>query len=283
MSEQLQYQPSFENNKLDDEHGWIPVEIDEEKFLVKKGFTPDIKYKDGNKIDLASDIYKHPETGMEIVVHSVGMTKPIEQPALIRADYACPCMTYPSSFNWEPNHDCKQQRDMMFETIAELGNIPCIIATISEETAAGNGHGQAAVYEESDIQRKAKDNGKPAPTREEALSHMGYFNDARRHDIVAKVIKVKLGDRAGIPTTASLNKLQHFENSGITLVPETRVELITQLEINTKRSIRRTGLNHSDSIVTPGAYLLTGNSYERLTRESYMRNFGPKSTQQMVN
>lgn len=247
---------------------WESVEIGGETFLAIRGFTNEVSLKNGRDVDFNVDIYRHLETGMEITVHSLGMNQPKEVPAMIRADYTCPCMNYPVNWSMKHGHDCNQQRDLAFETIAEVGS--GIMAIVSEQTAAGNGHGPQAVYKQATMQYEAEQRGEHIPTTDEAYSEMGYFNDIRRHDIVAKVIASTLDGREAIPATSNIGKLQQFEEAGINLYPDARVELVTDLLSSRIQNIRRDGYNHYEGAIAQGAYLIKNGESKPLNRETYV-------------
>ena len=246
---------------------WENLDIDGEHFLAQRGHKNLVEVN-GRQITFSVDIYHHPETGMEIEMYSLGMDKPQKQPTIIRADYGCPCMNYPSNFHMQA-HDCKQQRDMMFETMATLGT--GVMAVISEQTAAGNGHGKHVVHGQATIQSEAQLLGTYIPTQQEAFSQMGYYDDIRRHDIGAKLIKATIGDRPALVTTSNPDKKQPFIDAGITVVPNTRVELVTPQSLTRQMNVGRRDYEFAQEKKT-GAYLVNGHT-TRLTPKIYDRLF----------
>src|SRR5579872_2133007 len=142
---------------------WEHIEINGENFLVKQGITVPVQLhtREGTEIhEFSYAEYHHPETNIQIGVWSLGLDRPKDLPAIVRADYGCPCMTFGSHFTL-PGHDCAKQRELAFETIAQIGI--GAIATVSEQTAAGNGHGSHAVMEQLDIQWEAMKSGAHVP------------------------------------------------------------------------------------------------------------------------
>lgn len=246
----------------------MDIDLQGEKFKTQHGYKNVVEV-DGKRVNFSVDLYHHTETGMEIEVYSLGMQRPLHEPTIIRADYGCPCMNFPSKYRMQ-GHDCAQQRDLMFDTMRALGT--GVVAVISEQTAAGNGHGKHAVHGQATLQYEAEKNGQHIPTMEEAHSQMGYYNDIRRHDIVAKVLAATVGDRPALSTTSNTEKIQQFENAGIHIIPNTRVELVTSQSLNRQSLLGRRNYDHIKGIHKPGAYLVNGHTL-RLTPKTYQEEF----------
>lgn len=259
---------------------WEEVILDGERFLVKRGLSTNVEYE-GKDVVFDYDEYHHPETGMEVKVWKAGMDQPKDNPAIVRLDYGCPCMELGTNLHL-PGHDCAQQRELMFETIADLGI--GVIATVSEQTAAGNGHGAFAVIEESNERYLAEKNGQPFPTMEESYLKRGYFPfDVRRHDLVARVTADSIGDRPVIPAMSSQTKVQHLREVGMHVVENVRVELISHKSEEVRQMLRRDGYQHGITAQKErGAYLLTPNQPPiRLTPDVYQTRLA--SPQHLVN
>lgn len=265
------------------EKGWEERVIGEETFLVKKDLVAPTTH-DGQSVLFAYDEYHHPETGMEIKVWKLGMDKPKDQPAIVRLDYGCPCMEIGTNFHLV-GHDCSQQRQLMFDTIADLGI--GAIATVSEQAAAGNGHGAFAVIEESTERYLAMQDKQPVLSMEESYLKRGYFPfDARRHDVAAKALADSVGDRPVIPAMSSQTKIHHLQDAGMNLVEGMRVELVSSRSEEVRSILRRSAYHNGFvSQQDPGAYLIQGTSPIRLTRESYQSQFAPSRPrpQRLVN
>ncbi|HYK09134.1 MAG TPA: hypothetical protein VEW42_06595 [Candidatus Eisenbacteria bacterium] len=249
---------------------WEKVTLQGEDFIVKRDLIAPLilNTREGSRdVIFSYDEYHHPETNMQIQVWKLGLNKPQTHPAIVRADYGCPCIGLGSHFTL-PGHDCGKQREQMFETVANLGI--GVIATVSEPTAAGNGHGSHVVMEQSTMQYEAAQRGEYIPSMQEAYSEMGYFGDKRRHDLTAYVLADAVGQRPVIPVMSKIEKIQHLRDAGMNVVDDMRVDLITDRTESMKSILRRDGYHKSIKTTQPGAYLIH-NGFEptRLTPETY--------------
>lgn len=249
-------------------NAWETITIDDEQFSVIRGLKVYTEHG-GKPVVFDVTEYQHPETNMRMTVYSLGLDRPLHEPAPVRADYACPCMNLGSSFHMQ-GHDCVQQRDLMLGTMTELGI--GVMAIVSEETAAGNGHGSQAVHRQATIQYEAAQHNLPIPTMQQAFNEMGYYDDLRRHDIVAKVIKDTIGERPAIATTSNTDKIKQLEQAGVAVVPQTRIELVTEQSLTRQQLLGRREYDHLRSVSKPGAYLVNGKA-ELFTPQTYHAHF----------
>lgn len=230
---------------------WEKLPLGEEEFLVKKErFQPAIF--EGKEVVFDINEYHHPETGTQITVFSLGLNQDVTKPAIVRADYGCPCMSLGTGFT-VPGHDCSKQREMMFKTIADLGI--GAVAIVSEQTAAGNGHGAHVVFDQSTKQYKAAQEGKPIPSMEQFYSEEGYFPfDTRRHDLVAKALADTVGTtRPVIPGMSSKNKIQTLRDAGMHVMEGVRVDFVTDPGVHD--AILRRSSHGQRPNLQEGAYL----------------------------
>lgn len=233
--------------------GWEVVDIGGEIFKVKKDrIFPAIV--NGKEIPLHVNIYHHEASNTQIITHSLGLNNPTHEPTVVRADYGCSCMKYPDSFTI-PNHDCRQQKNMMLETLADL-NVGTV-ALISEIVAGANGHGDSIAYDQSTVQFLARQNGDHEPSMHEFYKENGYNPvDKRRHDIVSKAIVDTIGtERLAIPAMDSNRKIQELKDAGLNIVDGLRVNLITNIAEVYDHNLRRDNYAQKPSIQEPGAYL----------------------------
>lgn len=273
MSEQLVTQ---QNTQEKDAKGWEEVNLNGESFLVMKGLAAPlvaIKDHDQTPIIFTYDEYRHKDSGTQIQVWKLGMDSPKDQPAVVRLDYSCPCMNVGSTFHLM-GHDCAQQRDMMFQTIADVG--VGAIAIVTEQTAAGNGHGSHAVLQQSTMQYEALSQGKQVPSMQQAYSEIGYFDDLRQHSLVASTLSNSIGtERPVIATTSNPEKIAQLKNAGLHVVDDVRVELVTDLSGKSAEitKLRRNGNYYPVNLQQPGAYLVIDSAQNapstRLTHDTY--------------
>lgn len=230
--------------------------------------------EDDKPVPYTYDEYRHIESGTQIQVWKVGMDRPITDPALVRLDYGCPCMQ--AGFTQHLlGHDCAAQRNLTFQTISNLGI--GAIATISEPTAAGNGHGSHAVMQQATIQYEAAMKGEQIPSMQEAYSEIGYYDDLRRHNWVASALAHSVGtERPVIPTTSNAEKVAELQNAGLNIMNNVRIELVSH-HVGQSQAVaasRRQG-NYfpQEQTFKPGAYLVmktdTTPIHTRLTVDSY--------------
>lgn len=252
---------------------WQELEIRGERFLVKRDRLVPAENDWGEEIVFHVNEYHHPETGMQIQVWNVGLDRPINEPALVRADYGCPCMVLGSSFK-VPGHDCAAQRQMMVDTMQEIGI--GAMAVVSEQTAAGNGHGSHAVFDQATAQYLAVQRGEMPPTMQEYFSEQEYQPfDSRRHDLVGLALSDTLGtQRSVIAAMASEKKIQQLQDAGLNVVQNMRIELHTDPDGVHSRNLRRDGYPDRLQASTAGPYLIaSGNEGLRhsvpLTRDTY--------------
>lgn len=246
---------------------WEELNLNGERFLAKKGFLFPMEIN-GKNVVFTINEYHHPETGTKISVYNLGLDRPLNEPAIVRADYGCPCMSAPNAK--VPGHDCAAQRQMMYDTIAdiEIG----ATAIVSEYTAAGNGHGAQAVFEQSTRQEIARRQGKPVPTMQEVYSERGYEPfDKRPHDLVGLALADTLGpDRLAIPAMSSLKKINDLAGAGVNIIPGWRVDLHTQ-------NAEDPALQRDNYPISPypktRPYLIAGEHTVPLTSQTYGLKF----------
>lgn len=281
-AEQQSYASPLETQSSEHAHStsdWENAQIGSEAFMVKKDRVFPMIYK-GEEVVFKVNEYHHPETGTQITVFALGMDKPTNEPAIVRADYGCPCMNFGPSFTI-PSHDCGPQRDMMFETIADLGI--GAIAIVSEQTAAGNGHGAHVVFDQSTKQYEARESNNTVPTMQEFYSEQGYFPfDNRRHDLVGKTLVDTVGkERLAIFAMSSQKKMQELSEAGLNSLDGLRVDLVTDTTGVHDHLLRRDNYNQKQPVKEPGAYLISNNpdgnmQSIRLIRDTYDMLFKPQ-------
>ena len=161
---------------------------------------------------------------------------------------------------------------MMFQTIAEIGI--GAIAIISEQTAAGNGHGAHVVFDQSTKQYEATRNGQTVPSMEEYYSEQGYYPfDVRRHDLVGKVLADTIGlDRPITPAMSSKKKIQELKDAGMNVMSGVRVDFISDPGIHD--AILRRSSHVQRPILQQGAYFAFdtasgNNAHIKLTPNTY--------------
>lgn len=281
MAEQLTGHQETRNTEL---KKWEEVQLNGEDFLVMRDLkAPLLPVKDSDQppVVFTYDEYRHKESGTQIQVWKLGMDTPVDKPAVIRLDYSCPCMNIGSTMHLM-GHDCAQQRDMMFQTIADVG--VGAVAIVTEQTAAGNGHGSHAVLQQSTIQYNALKQGQQMPTMQQTYIEMGYFDDLRQHTLVASTLANSVGtERPAIAVTSNAEKLMQLKTAGLNVISDARIELVTDLSGQsaelTKR--RRSGNYYPANLQQPGAYLVLGSSQNtpsmRLTHETYESFLTPLS------
>lgn len=252
---------------------WEEIMLEGEKFKVQRDRFWPVIHKDpvtgeDKEIVFKVDIWEHPETNMKIEVHKLGLNRPLSDPVPIRADYECPCMKQKSGSI--RNHDCAHQRQMMQDTIAELGI--GVIAYIDEQTA-GNGHGPSVVYKEADAQYKARLNGETL-SMQKFYENEGYFPfDNRRHDLVALALHDSVGsDRLFIPAMQSPQKIEPLQKVGMNML-DMRIDFLTAPAAS-DLNMRRDGYPNNPKVEKTGAYLVYNNTEGKdthglLTREVY--------------
>lgn len=247
---------------------WEDIDIGGEKFLAQRGHKNLVEVN-GKNVVFSVDYYRHIESGVDIEMYSLGMDKPSKQPTIIRSDFGCPCMNYPVNFHMLA-HDCSQQRSLMFSTMAELGT--GAMAVVSEPTSAGNGHGKHAVHGQATMQYEAVQNGQPVPSMQKVYEQFGMDDDVRPHAMVAKLLKETIGNRPALVTTSNKDKIQEFAQAGITVIPDTRVELFTSQSLNRQSLLGRRNYDHMKGIHKEGAYLMNGHPV-KLTPRVYTERF----------
>ena len=272
--------PYREEQQLDrsPSEDWQVLTIGEEEFKVKKDRVfPTIR--NGESVIFDVNTYHHIETGIQITLYSLGLQKPTSEPAIVRADYGCPCMSFGPSFTI-PGHDCAKQRDIMMDTIAEVGI--GAMAVVSEQTAAGNGHGIHVVFDQSTAQFNSQQNNEVPQTMQEFYAENGYTPfDRRRLDLVNKAILDTIGtERPVIPATANLSKIQEFKDVGLNVMEGARVDLITDTTGVHDHILRRDNFAPKIHPQQPGAYLSHPSLQHpmRLARETYDLLFQPETS-----
>lgn len=246
-------QQSQEQRKPIELSDWELIDLGGEKFKVKRDRVfPTVH--EGGKYDWDVNIYDHIESGMQITILSLGLRDDDTKPAIVRADYGCPCMIF---HGWEiQNHDCSNQRSNMLEAITEVGH--GAIAVIDEHTAAGNGRGRHLVYDQSTIQHLAEKRGEDVPSMEKIYTDQGYSPfDVRHHDYVAKTLAHFIGtSRPVIPAMSSTDKIQKLRDEGMNVIEEMRVEFITSKDGAVNPLLRRsTQIESPGTVSKPGTYL----------------------------
>lgn len=282
-AEQIPYIPqeakaSQSQERLRNRKEWEIIDIGGEEFKVKKDF---IWSQDSNGVEIPfkANVYRHEASNTQIVTLSLGLNNPINEPAIVRADYGCFCMQMPDSLR-TPNHDCKQQKDLMIETLADIQ--VGTIALVSDIVA--NGHGPDAALAQSTVQYEARQNGIEEPSMHEFYRESGYYPiDKRRHDVVSKAIADTIGkERLVIPAMDSNRKIQELKDAGLNVVDGLRINLITDAASLYQHNLRRDNYVQKPDLQEPGAYLSLhtpdSNIHSiRLTKDTYDLLFRPQT------
>ncbi|HEX7041772.1 MAG TPA: hypothetical protein VF189_00845 [Patescibacteria group bacterium] len=244
---QITQPPEKQRNKKE----WETINIGGEEFKVKKDFIWPQDFN-GVEIPFKSNVYRHEGSNTQIVTLSLGLDNPVNEPAIVRADYGCFCMEFPDSSSTR-NHDCKEQKNLMIATLAEIKS--GTIAFISDIVA--NGHGPDAALAQSTAQYEARQNGIHEPSMHEFYKESGYEPiDKRRHDIVSMAIADTVGkERPVIAAMDSNTKVQELKNAGLNVVEGIRVSLVTDLSGRNEHSLRRDNYAERPDVYKTGAYL----------------------------
>ncbi len=234
---------------------WETITLGSELFKVKRDLLVTHQV-DGNPVDFVVDYYAHPESQTQIAIYKLGLDRPLSDPAITRIDYGCPCMTVGSDRFTFPGHDCKQQRDLMFQTVADLGI--GAIAIVDEHTTAGNGHGPQVVYEQADIQNRARKNGQEVPSMPKTYSQLGYHPfDTRPHNMIALALAHSIGtQRTIIPAMTNQKKIQELSDTSMNVSNNLRVELHTNIDPDTVNLLQRDGFHRRLTDYRQGAYVI---------------------------